>query len=81
MTTHAGEISMSSGVMRPMRTTTATVSSFILVRRSRRNAQLFNHTDAVEIATPLLLTDNGNTSEGRTHPMGPIEIPYAMVKT
>lgn len=41
--------------------------------------QLFNQFDAVESATPLLLIDNGNTSLGRTQPIGPIEIPYAAV--
>lgn len=53
----------------------------VLIRQAEDNSQLFSHTDAVEMATPLLLTDSGNTSDGRTHPMGPIEIPYAMVKT
>jgi len=27
--------------------------------------------DAVDKATPLLLTDCGNTSDGNTHPIGP----------
>ena len=43
------------------------------------NIQLFNPFDAVESATPLLLIDKGNTSLGSTQPMGPIEIPYAVV--
>lgn len=35
------------------------------------DGQLFNQFDAVEIATPLLRMERGNTSLVRTHAMGP----------
>ena len=48
-------------------------------RRKRKDIQLFNQFQAVQNATPLLLTDNGNTSLGKIQAIGPIETPYDAV--
>ena len=44
-----------------------------------KGTQLFNQFDAVDIAAPFPLIDNGNTSFGSTQPTGPKLTPYAKV--
>jgi hypothetical protein len=78
---HAGEFSISGGVMRPTMT-----EQFVMYKLANAGGergegiQLFNQFDAVDTAAPFPLMDNGNTSFGRTQPIGPKLRPYAAVK-
>jgi len=74
------EKSTKTGVKSPMKTSEVVNILPEMVGAKTLNLQLLIQFDAVLSATPLLLIDKGNTSLGRTHPMGPKEIPYAKVK-
>lgn len=66
---------MSPGVTRPIRTVVivpwANGQEDARETAGRKDAQLLNQLDAVDRDTPLLRTESGNTSLGRTHPIGP----------
>jgi hypothetical protein len=47
---------------------------------AEENGQLLIQFEAVDIDTPLLRIERGNTSLGSTQPIGPKDMPYAAVK-
>jgi hypothetical protein len=79
--TYAEDISISGGVIRPIKTTRSASGEkegfHVSVNYGNKewNKQLLIQFEAVDRETPLLRIERGNTSLGRTQPIGPKDMP------